>query len=323
MGLKRLGVLGTMIWDTIEGRSSSGSRVEEWGGIAYSLAALDAALPGDWRIVPLVKVGRDLAGSAADLLRSLSHLEPGARFVETPGANPRVRLRYVDSERRCEGLTGDLVPWTWPELGPMTIGLDAIYANFITGFECDLATMQALRHAWSGPLYGDLHSLALGRRAGGERYHRPIEEALAWLTCFDVAQMNEDEMGQLGSDPLALATRALELGTGAVCVTLGGRGAVYVAAAGFRNLAWDSGRRGTTAGVARTALVKAEGEPLEGDPTGCGDVFGATLLARLLAGDEMEPAITAANAAARRNVTYRGASGLQHHLRGALQGAAR
>lgn len=319
----KLGVLGTMIWDTIEGRTPGAGAVEEWGGIGYALAALDAALPAGWSVVPLVKVGRDLAPRAAEFLGTLNRTEPGARFVEVPGANPRVRLRYVDSERRCEGLTGGVPPWTWAELGPMTLGLDAVYANFITGMECDLATMQALRHAFRGPVYGDLHSLALGTRLGGERYYRPIEEALAWLNCLDVAQVNEAEMGQLGDDPLTLATAALERGTGAVCVTLGSRGAVYVAAADFKDLAPGRARPAATlhGGLVQTALVAAE-TPAVGDPTGCGDVFGATLVARLLGGTALEPAIRAANAAARLNVGYRGASGLQHHLRGQLLGAA-
>ncbi len=321
--MKRLGVLGTMIWDTIEGRTPGEGTIEEWGGIAYALAALDAALPDGWTVQPIVKVGRDLAAPAAGFLRGLSRIETGARFVEVPAPNPRVRLRYLDDTRRCEGLEGGVPPWTWDELGPMVLGLDAVYANFITGYECDLVTMQALRRAFPGPLYGDLHSLALGRHADGMRFYRPIEEALAWLTCFDVAQVNEDEMGQLGSEPLALAARALEGGTGAVCVTMGPRGAVYVASAAFAGLA-AAGRdrpvRGG-AGLVHTALVPIEGGPGRGDPTGCGDVFGATLMARLLAGTPLEPAIAAANAAAQRNVGYRGATGLQHHLRGALQGA--
>jgi sugar/nucleoside kinase (ribokinase family) len=313
-----------MIWDTIAGRDPAIPVVEEWGGIGYAFAALDAALPVDWEVVPLVKVGRDLAPRANDFLRGLARAAPGSRFVEVAGANPRVHLVYEDGERSCEGLTGAIPVWTWEELGPLVLDLDAVYANFITGFECDLATMQALRRAFAGPIYGDLHSLALGRRADGTRYLRRLDEALAWLTCFDVAQVNEDEMGQLGDQPLALATRALELGAGAVCVTLGPRGAVYVAAGDFTNLAWTAAERParrTGGGVARTALVPTPGGPAAGDPTGCGDVFGATLVARLLTGTALEPAIADANAMARRNVSYRGATGLQHHLRGALQGA--
>ena len=323
-GLKRLGVLGTMIWDTIQGRDPRESPVEEWGGISYGLAGLDAALQPDWEVVPLVKVGRDLAPRAAEFLRTLARATRGARFIEVPEPNPRVKLSYLDDQRRCEGLTGGLPTWTWAELGPLLLGLEALYVNFITGFECDLATAQALRRGFAGPIYGDLHSLALGIREGGTRYYRPIEEALAWLACFDVAQVNEDEMRQLGDDPMTLAARALERGVGAVCVTLGARGAVYVAAGDFTSLAWaGAARPARLAGtpLVRTALVRAEGPPLAGDPTGCGDVFGATLASCLLAGTELEPAVATANRMARRNVTYRGATGLQHHLRGSLPGA--
>jgi sugar/nucleoside kinase (ribokinase family) len=329
--VKQLGVLGTMIWDHITGRDPRDAPVEEWGGISYALAALDASLPAGWRVVPLVKVGRDLAPRALTFLRDLARVAPDARFVETPGTNPRVRLSYRDGDRRCEGLTGDVPRWTWDELGPMVLGLDALYVNFITGFECDLPTAQALRHAFAGPVYGDLHSLALGRRPDGERYYRPIEEALAWLSCFDVVQVNEDEMAQLGSDPFALASRALERGVSAVCVTLGARGALYVAAGDPHPFAWATrgaprpaahpggGAWGGSGGaVVRTARVAPEGDPVSGDPTGCGDVFGATLAARLLQGDALEDAMREANRMARRNVTFRGATGLARHLAGRL-----
>jgi sugar/nucleoside kinase (ribokinase family) len=70
--------------------------------------------------------------------------------------------------------------------------------------------------------------------------------------------------------------------------------------------------------VVRTATVEGEGEVRRGDPTGCGDVFGSTLFARLLAGADLEAAIRHANRMARRNVSYRGATGLGPYLRGAL-----
>ena len=318
--MKRVGVVGTMIWDSVTGRDGPGTS-QEWGGIGYSLAALDAALEGEWRVVPLVKVGRDLAASAAQFLKDLACLVPGGRFVEVPEMNPRVSLRYEDLERRRENLSGGVPPWTWQELGPMVLGLDALYVNYITGFETDLLTMQALRHAFKGPIYGDLHSLALGIQPDGARFLRPLEQALAWLTCFDVVQLNEDEMDQLGPEPLALSSRALEMGVGGVCVTLGPRGTVYVAAGDFAGLGW-AGRarppRGDGAGLVTTALIEPQGGSVSGDPTGCGDVFGGTIVARLLQGDGLEAAIRSANRAARLNVGFRGAAGLQHHLRGAL-----
>ena len=55
-----------------------------------------------------------------------------------------------------------------------------------------------------------------------------------------------------------------------------------------------------------------------GDPTGCGDVWGATYFSRLLAGDNLDAAILAAHRAAARNVAHRGATGLANHLRGKI-----
>ena len=55
-----------------------------------------------------------------------------------------------------------------------------------------------------------------------------------------------------------------------------------------------------------------------GDPTGCGDVWGATYFSRLVAGDKLTVAMRAAHAAAARNVEHRGATGLARHLRGEL-----
>src|SRR5216683_888243 len=85
--LKRLGVIGSMVWDTIHGRDPAQAAVREWGGISYALAALDATLADDWQIVPLIKVGRDLATRANEFLRSLRRTTHDARFIEVPEAN--------------------------------------------------------------------------------------------------------------------------------------------------------------------------------------------------------------------------------------------
>jgi len=337
----RVGILGSLVWDVIYGRDQLAPPVEEWGGIAYALAGLDASVGRDWQIVPLIKVGRDLSGKAQDLLRTLSHLAPGARCVEVTAPNNRVVLHYQSSERRCERMAGGVPGWTWAELGPMVRDLDAIYLNFISGFELCLGTAQALRQAFRGPIYADLHSLFLGMQQDGMRVLQPLPNAPAWFGCFDLIQLNEEEMQQLTPDPLTLAADAVGAGVSLLTVTLGPRGVAYVAAPGFDGLeagkreSGEAGRQQHTAnGLAadstsppprfpasqlsvRSALIPAPNiESL--DPTGCGDVFGAAAFARLLAGDSVEAALRHASTLAGRNAGYRGASGLVRHLRGEL-----
>jgi hypothetical protein len=239
--------------------------------------------------------------------------------VEVPVPNNRVTLRYQSAERRCERMSGGVPGWTWAELGPMVRDLDALYLNFISGFELELGTAQALRQAFPGPIYADLHSLLFAMPPDGVRHLRPLHDSAAWLSCFDVVQLNEDEMGQFGAEPLAVAARAMADGVRALIVTLGARGAVYFAAPGFERLT-DAGPASGAAPAGlpiRTALVPAP-EVEAVDPTGCGDVFGAGLFAHLLAGEPLERAITAANQAAARNATLRGASQLGALLRGEL-----
>lgn len=321
-------MLGSLVWDEIHGRDPLAPPVQEWGGIAYGLAGMDAALREDWQLVPLIKVGRDLSREAAALLGTLRRLVPGGRCVVVPVPNNRVVLHYETSERRCERMAGGVPPWTWDELGPMVRDLDALYVNFISGFELSLGTAQALRRGFAGPIYADLHSLLLGMQGDGIRVPRPLPDATGWYGCFDLIQVNDAEMAWLSADPLSLAAELLDLGVSALLVTLGERGAVYVSGigdsgirdpgSGIRGIRSPIPDPGSPIPVPRTARIPAEspGEAL--DPTGCGDVFGATTFARLLAGDDIEPAVVAGVRAAGRNACFRGASGLAAHLRGEL-----
>jgi sugar/nucleoside kinase (ribokinase family) len=317
---KRLGVIGTFVWDIIHGRDVRRAPVQEWGGITYALSACDAALPDDWELVPLVKVGRDLAPEARRFLRALRRAAPDAAPIEVAAPNNRVELFYHSDERRSEVLSGGVPGWTWAGLQPLLHDIDALYVNLISGFELDLPTAQLVRQHFRGPVYCDLHSLMLAVEPGGLRTYRPLPEVAAWCACFDLLQVNEDEMAMLAPDPMTLAATALGAGVRNLLVTLGRRGVVYFAAAGFDRL--DDLRRPArpAGGPLRTALVPASAARVDGpgDPTGCGDVWGATYFSRLVAGDIMSVALRAACDAAARNVEHRGATGLAHHLRGEL-----
>ena len=207
-----------------------------------------------------------------------------------PVANNRVTLRYQSPARRCERMSGGVPGWTWPELGPMVTDLDAVYVNFISGFELCLGTAEALRHGFAGPLYADLHSLFLGMGGDGMRVLRPLPNAPTWFAFFDVVQLNEEEMAQLGGDPLPVAADAIASGVSLLNVTVGARGVVYVARPGFEHIGdRHPGRRGRVGHDPHRTRLPAAAVDVN-DPTGCGDVFGATCFARLLAGDDVDQA---------------------------------
>lgn len=323
MRKRRVGVLGTFVWDVIYGRDVRTAPVQEWGGITYALAGFDAALPHDWEIVPIVKVGDDLAREAREFLSSLRRLAPDAAAVSVPWPNNRVELRYLDDERRSEVLTGGVPGWTWVGLQPLLTGVDALYVNLISGFELDLETAMLLRQHFRGPIYCDLHSLALAVQPSGLRTLHPLPRVEDWCRCFDLLQVNEDELSMMAADGFALAATALANGVQSLVVTLGPRGAVYFAPPTFSRLAdrdREANSLAVSSGALRTALMAPSAElvRVKGDPTGCGDVFGATYYSRMLAGDIITDALRAALDAAARNVEHRGATGLAHFLRGEL-----
>ncbi len=326
---KRVGVIGTFVWDVIHGRDARSVPVEEWGGITYTLSGLDAALPDDWEIVPILKVGCDLAARARDYIRTLRHIAPDAALIEVPYLGHRVELRYIDDERRSEHLTGSIPGWGWLGLKPLLdeAHLDALYINFLSGWELDLETAQLLRQHFAGPIHCDLHMMVMAVQPDGLRTLRPIPNVAEWCACFDFLQMNEEEMATIAPDSMSLAATALAAGVSCLLVTLGKRGAIYVAAPGFETICdlpprrgLSTGPRGGTGalGAVRTALVPAQIVNGPGDPTGCGDVYGATYFSRMVAGDKLGDAMIAAARAAARNVEHRGASGLAAHLRGEL-----
>ncbi len=292
--------------------------MEEWGGVTYALAAADAVAPPDYRVRPVIKLGRDLAGRAMPFLNELAVIESQHAIAIVDEPNPRVELHYRGQERRCERLQGGVSAWSWPELESRVQGCDALYLNFITGTEFDLTVAQQLRHRFDGPIYADVHSLMLATGPCGERSPRHLDRYAEWLACFDAVQLNEEELVAMGSqrgDPWAFAADVVGRDTRLMFVTLGSGGAVYFMTADALPLGRARRDRLEANAPVRTGKVAAA-VVKGGDPTGCGDVWGITAFSALLAGSQVEEAMRRANAASGRNVMHRGASGLNRFLSG-------
>jgi len=179
---RRVGVIGTFVWDVIYGRDARSVPIEEWGGISYALAGLDAALSDDWEIVPLIKVGSDLAMRAQTFFRSLRRAAPDAALVEVEAPNQRVELHYHTEDRRSEFLSGGVPGWSWAGLKPLLdlAHVDALYVNFLSGWELDLPTMRLLRQHFRGPIYCDLHMKVMAVQPDGLRTPEPLPNVAEW-----------------------------------------------------------------------------------------------------------------------------------------------
>jgi hypothetical protein len=308
--VKRLGILGTFVWDTIWtlADQAAGRPLESWGGVSFSMASAAATRPEGWEIVPIAHVGADLIDGVHGFLDTLGGIGSRDAIVPVDQPNNRVELVYTDAANRGETMRGGVPGWTWDELAPHLEGLDALYVNFLSGWEMDLRTAQCLRE-FPGPVYADLHSLFLGPpRADGPREPRRLPRWRDWLRCFDAVQMNEDEYALLtglslerGRWPESLSGYGLR----ACFVTMGGQGAAYAA---DRTFPGDGGD-----GIIDFGHVPAQ-PCLPGDPTGCGDAWGAAAFCGLLAGMAAPRSVERANAVAAAKLRHRGGTGLYEHL---------
>ena len=283
--------------------------VDAWGGVGYSLAALSASLPAAWSVRPIMKLGSDLADEGRSFLGSIPRVDAEAALI-VPEENNRVELSYDSGSERVERLRGGVPPWTSAELAPRLEGCDALYVNFISGFEMDLATAGTIRALHQGQTYADLHSLFLGVDADGRRIPRTLDAWEAWFGCFDAVQMNEHEFARLGADGEGSASAARLLGPDLhlIAVTHGDRGATC------HTFEPASGR-------VADGSVTLTAERKSGDPTGCGDVWGGAMFGRLLAGDDVPRAMSEANRLAGLKLGYSGAQGLFSHFQERAAGA--
>jgi hypothetical protein len=306
--MPRLGVLGTLVLDTIHRPGADGEALTDWGGIAYSLAALEAVAPIGWDVFPFIKVGADLRRGADEFLGGLDRVESLAGVLTVSESNNRVDLYYGSKPRRCERLTGGVPGWTWPELSDAASSCDAMIVNFIAGWEIDLETAGHLRSEYDGPVYADVHSLLLAVGPDGIRSLRPLPEWPEWRRCFDVVQMNEEELSALAEsdrNPVDEARDSVLHGPETLFVTRG--------AAGSRWYVRVDG--GVSEGEAPTEPVAAE----LADPTGCGDVWGASCAVSLLAGETAAGAASRANRYAGLAARHRGTMGLAAALKSASE----
>lgn len=312
---KRVGVLGTFVWDTIHHPDLPGEPIEQWGGLAYCLSAWAAACPPEWEIVPIAMVGADLAEAAESFLSRLPHIASPTSIEIVPEPNNRVELRYRDAAERTELLTGGVPPWSFPRLAPHVASIDALYINHLSGMEMRLETALRLAETFDGPTYADLHSLFLEPPCGRPREPCRLAGWESWMRTADYVQLNESELALLGpaGEPPLTATEVARYGRRAVLVTRGAAGAEY-AIAPMASGAGPDARHAPEVGI-----VPLPSDPLPGDPTGCGDIWGSVAFAGLLEGEPLPAAMRRAHVAAAARLRHGRIEGLPDAIAAALR----
>jgi hypothetical protein len=306
----RLGAIGTFVWDRIhppeEPDGSRAEPVEDWGGLAYSLEGFSAARDSAWDCLPVAKVGTDLFEEVAGRVGGIGGIGSLDGLLRVPEANNRVDLFYHDTSDRCEHLQGGVPGWSWPELEPLVGTCDALYVNFIAGWEMDLDTAEAMRWNFDGPIYCDIHSLLLGATDTGMRVRRELPDWPRWSGCFDLIQGNADEIRIVSGieTPLEAVRTMAGGGPMAVFSTLGAGG-----------VAWAV--RGHDRAV-ESGVDRAAGEWSATDPTGCGDVWGAVCFASYLAGESIPSSASRANRLSAVAASRSGTAGLAAELSAAV-----
>ena len=106
-----------------------------------------------------------------------------------------------------------------------------------------------------------------GGAAGRAAHAAPLPNVAEWCRCFDLLQMNEDEMAMMAPDPMAWPRRRWRTGVSCLIVTLGKRGVVYFAAPGFEQDLSDSCGSSTRRAAARQRWARCARRWFRREPT--------------------------------------------------------
>jgi len=289
--MPRCGLIGTITADTIV--HEDGRPVRSIGGILYQAAALSGLGVSS---VLFSNCGEALRPDVEALIADWPLLDrTGLKYV--PGPGNRVLLRYSERAREREEILESIVPSLDP--GPALAALpelEFLVMVFNSGFDIFLQDWRSIVARASCPIWLDIHSLALEPRVGTHRDYRSVPDWPDWVKGAAYLQANRQEVGCLMGHPERWANeeeiqsffaQAFATGVRAVFVTMGKDGVLAATPGEVRRI------------PAPIASAVA-------DATGCGDVFAAAAIERLLRGEPVFRAVEAGVALATRAVAVSG-----------------
>ena len=299
----KIAVIGHICRDIIhqpEGTSGDKVSSEQWGGIYYSILTLANLLKESDTITPIVAVGKADHAELLERLGQYPNISTKAVSV-LPGPTNAVHLFYEgSSDNRIECSAHISPPIPFAQIKPH-LDVDGILINMISGFDISLETLDHIRMEVRNdgtPILFDFHSLTLGVDKEGKRFRRPLTDWRRWCFMLHSIQLSEIEANGLTAeryDEPALINQLMPLMVNNLLITRGHRGVTLIQ---------QKQKKLTRHDFEGLSLSDAP------DPTGCGDVFGAAYLSRLVEVKDAVAATAYANRAAAINTTFRGAEGL-------------
>ncbi|MFB0565985.1 MAG: carbohydrate kinase family protein [Candidatus Aminicenantaceae bacterium] len=265
---KKLGLIGTITYDVIT--SDSGSSYEGIGGVLYQAAVLC----GLGKHVSLyTNLGGELVSDFRKTVEKWSNFSwRGIQHV--PGPGNRVYLHYPERGERIEVLKSVVPPLNPDQLVEDLPQQRMLILIINSGFDIELTDWRSIASTASCPMWIDIHSLPLARKLDAPREYTFLKEWREWAEGVDYLQANRKEVASMLGHPERLpldpelnsfGIMAFNIGVKMVFITLGKEGGLVMTPKVSRRIAPPRVKN----------LV---------DTTGCGDVFCAATVAKLVDG---------------------------------------
>ncbi len=289
----RVLIIGEPCIDVIH--KADGTVYNEHGGISYSVTA-SCLLDDGIETIPVIGLGRQDRAYFHGLFARLAALDLSAVY-ESSIPTRRVDLFYEDENKRWECSTQPIKPTPFERIEPF-LPAEGIHVNLISGWDITLETLGKIKTAAPNcHIHLDLHNIVMQHFPDGKRVRGPREDYLAWCDCADTVQLNEDEAEVIDAstqDHRELAEKILGTEAKAVVISLAEKGLLL-----YEKTNGDNKEHFFP--PIQTTVV---------DPTGSGDVFGATFLHSVLLGNSYVQAAEAGIQTAVRKVGVAGPGGL-------------
>ncbi len=266
--MPRFGLIGTVTYDVITHEAGSGFRGV--GGVLHQAAVLCGLSE---EVFLYTNLGEELSDEFSATTKRWQTLHrQGINSVSGPGN--RVFLDYPRKGERLEVLKSVVPPMNPERILHDINDLDFLVLVMNSGFDLEKEDWQKIRSEAVCPLWLDIHSLLLEKKLNTPRRYISFPYWREWTEGVHYFQANSAEvasmLGQPGADLSETDMRrfgdmALELGVHAVFMTLGEEGALVM-----------------TENQIKKISVKNDTSVI--DSTGCGDVFCAGTVVKLVEG---------------------------------------